>query len=266
MGNYIHGYLTGEQDRLLEQAGMLAPLIYPWVDLAGRNKVLEVGSGVGAQTKVLLELYPEINLTCIELEASQIEKAQVNLQSYPSSQVRFIQQDAQNLALEEKYDGAFICWVLEHVSEPQLVIDSVFDHLSPRGIVYITEVFNSSFHYFPQCDGLAAYYNAFNELQKENGGNPDIGLQLGNLLKKSGFENIELKPGGLHLDQSQPALLKQMVEYWKKLMKSAAEELILSGKIDQATVKAMEADLDQLAQHPEAVFFYQFIQAKAFKP
>ncbi|MDE0560238.1 methyltransferase [Algoriphagus sp. NF] len=266
MGNYIHGYLTGEQDRLLEQAGMLAPLIYPWVDLAGRNKVLEVGSGVGAQTKVLLELYPEINLTCIELEASQIEKAQVNLQSYPSSQVRFIQQDAQNLALEEKYDGAFICWVLEHVSEPQLVIDSVFDHLSPRGIVYITEVFNSSFHYFPQCDGLAAYYNAFNELQKENGGNPDIGLQLGNLLKKSGFENIELKPGGLHLDQSQPDLLKQMVEYWKKLMKSAAEELILSGKIDQATVKAMEADLDQLAQHPEAVFFYQFIQAKAFKP
>lgn len=266
MGNYIHGYLTGEQDRLLEQAGMLAPLIYPWVDLAGRNKVLEVGSGVGAQTKVLLELYPEINLTCIELEASQIEKAQVNLQSYPSSQVRFIQQDAQNLALEEKFDGAFICWVLEHVSEPQLVIDSVFDHLSPRGIVYITEVFNSSFHYFPQCDGLAAYYNAFNELQKENGGNPDIGLQLGNLLKKSGFENIELKPGGLHLDQSQPALLKQMVEYWKKLMKSAAEELILSGKIDQATVKAMEADLDQLAQHPEAVFFYQFIQTKAFKP
>lgn len=266
MGNYIHGYLTGEQDRLLEQAGMLAPLIYPWVDLAGRNKVLEVGSGVGAQTKVLLELYPEINLTCIELEASQIEKAQVNLQSYPSSQVRFIQQDAQNLALEEKYDGAFICWVLEHVSEPQLVIDSVFDHLSPRGIVYITEVFNSSFHYFPQCDGLAAYYNAFNELQKENGGNPDIGLQLGNLLKKSGFENIELKPGGLHLDQSQPARLKQMVEYWKKLMKSAAEELIVSGKIDQATVKAMEADLDQLAQHPEAVFFYQFIQTKAFKP
>lgn len=266
MGNYIHGYLTGEQDRLLEQAGMLAPLIYPWVDLAGRNKVLEVGSGVGAQTKVLLELYPEINLTCIELEASQIEKAQVNLQSYPSSQVRFIQQDAQNLALEEKFDGAFICWVLEHVSEPQLVIDSVFDHLSPRGIVYITEVFNSSFHYFPQCDGLAAYYNAFNELQKENGGNPDIGLQLGNLLKKSGFENIELKPGGLHLDQSQPDLLKQMVEYWKKLMKSAAEELILSGKIDQATVKAMEADLDQLAQHPEAVFFYQFIQTKAFKP
>ncbi|KPQ14392.1 MAG: Methylase involved in ubiquinone/menaquinone biosynthesis [Algoriphagus marincola HL-49] len=266
MGNYIHGYLTGEQDRLLEQAGMLASLIYPWIDLAGRSKVLEVGSGVGAQTKVLLELYPEMHLTCVELEASQIEKARVNLRNYASSQVQIIQQDAQNLDLEEKYDGAFICWVLEHVSEPQLVIDSVFDHLFPGGIVYITEVFNSSFHYFPHGEALATYYKAFNELQKENGGNPDIGLQLGNLLKKSGFQNIELKPGGLHLDQSQPTRLKQMVEYWKKLMKSAAEELILEGKVDQATLEAMEADLDQLTQHPKAVFFYQFIQARAIKP
>jgi SAM-dependent methyltransferase len=266
MTKYLHGYREEEQHRLYEQAGLLNALIYPWIDFSQTKNLLEIGSGVGGQTEILLERYPQLSISCVEIEGTQIAQAKNNLARFGDRSIQFVCEDAKQIQLEKNFDGAFICWVLEHVSSPQLVLDSVFDHLMPGGIVYITEVFNSSFHYFPQCEGLAAYYRAFNELQKENGGNPDIGIQLGNLLKKSGFENIELKPGGLHLDQSQPARLKLMVEYWKKLMKSAAEELILSGKIDQATVKAMEADLDQLAQHPEAVFFYQFIQAKAFKP
>ncbi|HCD88168.1 MAG TPA: SAM-dependent methyltransferase, partial [Algoriphagus sp.] len=40
MGKYIHGYLTEEQERLMSQAGILTPLIYPFIDLKNQKNVL----------------------------------------------------------------------------------------------------------------------------------------------------------------------------------------------------------------------------------
>ncbi|MFC3416236.1 class I SAM-dependent methyltransferase [Algoriphagus hitonicola] len=221
---------------------------------------------VGAQSKLLLELYPEIELTCVEIEASQLEKAQVNLASYSDRKIDFVQQDAQQLKLEKTFDSIFICWVLEHLSEPLDVLGRAFAHLDPGGIIYLTEVFNSSFHIFPKLGGLTDYYSAFNAYQLQNGGNPDIGLQLGNLLDQSGFIEIKLNHGGFHLDQSQPESLAAMCDYWKSLMKSAAEGMRSCGLISEREVIQMEKDLDQLKTEKNAVFFYQFVQAKATRP
>ena len=265
MPNYIHGYLSEEQERLLSQAGTLASLIYPWIDFSQSKNLLEIGSGVGAQSKLLLELYPEIELTCVEIEASQIEKAKTNLASFFDRKITFVQQDAQQLSLDKTFDSAFICWVLEHLSQPLKVLKGAFSHLNPGGVIYLTEVFNSSFHFFPEFQGLADYYEAFNEYQRQNGGHPDVGLQLGNLLHQAGFGDITLHHGGFHLDQSQPEALTTMCDYWKSLMKSAAEGMKEIGLISDLDLNQMEKDLDQLKTERNAVFFYQFVQAKAVR-
>lgn len=266
MGTYIHGYQKKEQERLLEQAGILNSLIYPWIDLSEARQLIEIGSGVGGQTRILLEKFPNLSVTCVEIEARQIDQAKKNLSDFKERNLEFLKQDATKLKLDKKFDSAFICWVLEHVPQPQKVIDGVFSHLESGGVVYITEVFNSSFHFIPKLQGLADYYQAYNAFQIQHGGNPDIGLQLGNLLNQAGFERIELKPGGFHLDQSQPYRLKLMKDYWKNLMLSSAQEMIEAGIVDAKLVKRMESDLDLLAEDPDGVFFYQFIQAKAYKP
>ncbi|NVK48334.1 MAG: hypothetical protein HWE09_01105 [Cyclobacteriaceae bacterium] len=49
-------------------------------------------------------------------------------------------------------------------------------------------------------------------------------------------------------------------------MLSSAQEMIEAGIVDAKLVKRMESDLDLLAEDPDGVFFYQFIQAKAYKP
>ncbi|WP_297337310.1 class I SAM-dependent methyltransferase [Algoriphagus sp.] len=265
MPHYIHGYLSEEQERLLNQAGTLASLIYPWIDFTPAKKLLEIGSGVGAQSKILLELYPQIELTCVELEASQIQKAQANLAGFSNRKIDFVLQDGQQLKLDKSFDSIFICWVLEHVSKPLEVLNRAFAHLDPGGIIYLTEVFNSSFHFLPRLQGLADYYEAYNDYQTKNGGNPDVGLQLGNLLQQSGFKEITLHHGGFHLDQSQPESLANLCDYWKSLMKSAAEGMIKSGLISESGITQMEKDLDQLKTEKNAVFFYQFVQAKAIR-
>ncbi|MDF2156538.1 class I SAM-dependent methyltransferase [Algoriphagus sp. CAU 1675] len=263
MGTYIHGYLPDEQQRLLAQAGVLSPLIYPKIDFAGCKHLLEIGSGVGAQTAVLLQLYPDIDITCVDYSENQLETARKNLEAFSDRQIDFILQDARNLKLERNFDSAFICWALEHIAEPKKVLESMKKHLVPGAKVWITEVFNSSFYAYPEMAGLTKYYKAYNEFQINLGGDPDIGAKLGNLLLEAGFSKIQLHPGGFHVDQRNPEQLLKLTQYWKTLMKSATAEMKNSGSIFEEDVLAMERDLDELTLHRDAVFSYQFIQASA---
>ena len=90
-----------------------------------------------------------------------------------------------------------------------------------------------------------------------------MGGQLGNLLFNAGFREIQLSHNGFHLDQGQPAELRRFIEFWKILMKSGAPGMLESGLITQQEIDAMEMDLDRILLSENAVFFYQFVQAKA---
>lgn len=262
MTSYIHGYVPEEQERLLEQAGVLGPLIYPRIDFESCKHILEIGSGVGAQTQVLLNLFPELKITCVDAEPKQIEKAKSNLAN-EMERLSFQVQDARKLELNESFDGAFICWVLEHIPDSQLVLERLKEHLESGAKVWITEVFNSSFYFQPALAGLSNYYEKYNSYHRSLNGDPDIGAKLGNMLSWAGFKEIELFRGGFHLSQHDPDSLKKITTYWKGLMKSGAPAMLKSKWITNEEVDAMEKDMDEIPLDENAVFFYQFIQAKA---
>ncbi|WP_425636642.1 class I SAM-dependent methyltransferase [Algoriphagus yeomjeoni] len=262
MSAYLHGYIPEEQQRLMDQAGVLGSLIYPRVDFSGCKKLLEVGSGVGAQTEVLLRLFPELEITCVDYSQSQLDRARQNL-AFAGDRVKFVCQDARILQLEENYDSVFICWALEHIPEASQVLVAIKPYLLPETKLWFTEVFNASFYFHPPLPGLAKYYKNYNDLQVSLGGNPDIGANLGNLLNSAGYNKIELFRGGFHLDQRNPGDLHKITQYWKELMKSAASGLIEAALISADDVSAMENDLDAIAQDEDAVFFYHFVQASA---
>ncbi|MFN3998782.1 class I SAM-dependent methyltransferase [Algoriphagus sp.] len=262
MEKYIHGFNSQEQQRLIDQAGFLAPLIYPTVDFSGCNKLLEIGSGVGAQTGVLLGLYPELKITSVDFSEAQLAKAQENLKDN-SDRVTFVHQNAEKLVLGEEFDSAFICWALEHMTDPLQVLRRVREHLLPSAKIHITEVFNSTFYCRPKSPAMDFYYQKYNEQQLSFGGNPDVGSQLGNLLFHAGFKEIQLLRNGFHLDQSNRAELKRFIDFWKILMKSVAPGLLESGSVTQNDIDQMEFELDRILEDENAVFFYQFVQAKA---
>lgn len=262
MSKYLHGFIPEEQQRLIDQAGILGSLIYPRIDFSDWFHLLEIGSGVGAQTSVLLKLFPELHITCVDYSESQLEMARKNLKQY-SNRVSFICQDAKKLELPRIYDSVFICWALEHISEPIEVLKGMKQFMLPGAKIWITEVFNSSFYFYPGLPGLKRYYDAYNQLQIGFGGDPDVGAKLGNMLKESGYTGIELSHGGFHLDQTSPTELKKIITYWKGLMNSGASSMIQAGDISENEVAMMEKDLDKISKDENAVFFYQFVQANA---
>jgi predicted O-methyltransferase YrrM len=262
MANYVHGFDPVEQLRLKEQAEFLAPMVYKEVDFRGCKNLLEVGSGVGAQTRILLERFQDLQITCVDSSAVQLAQARINLASF-GDRVRFVEQDGAALQLGERFDAAFLCWTLEHVTSPIRLLDKLKEHLQPGARVYVTEVFNSSLYVSPGYSRLRHYVEVMSDFQRNIGGNPDVGIELGNLLTEAGFSSCTTRFDGFYLDARSGEKRKAVTSYWKELLKSAAPALLAEGVITPEAVEKMVEDLEKLGNDENAIFFYQFVQAKA---
>ena len=263
---YIHGYLDVEQERLRAQALVIENPIYDFIDLSEVKELLEIGSGVGAQTEILLRRFPHLKITGVEYEAKQINKAIENMSrlGYSMDKVEFIQQDATSLQLNKTYDAAFICWVLEHIPQPVRVLKSMHPFLKKGALVSITEVFNKTFYTYPNDTAVMEYWEVYNKYQEDIGGDPHVGAKLGDLLLEAGYTDIELRSGGFHLDSRNQEEKRAVFDYWKNLMSSGAPLLLEEKIITEKQLKAMQAGMDKLRDLPQSIFYYRFIQATAF--
>ncbi|MBF0366460.1 MAG: methyltransferase domain-containing protein [Oligoflexia bacterium] len=264
--HYLHGYTTKEQARLREQARFLEFLTHQDINFSNTKNILEVGCGVGAQSEILLRRFPEAHLTCIDLNPHQIASAREHLKKFAHYQGRYTikEMNACDLSLESKsFDGAFLCWVLEHIERPEQVLNEVRRVLRSGARIYVTEVMNFSFFLEPYSPNLWKYWMAFNDYQYEQAGDPFVGAKLGNLLTKVGFSNVHTNVRTMHYDNRWPELRREVIEYWTKLMLSAAKQLITAKATSKEIVSAALAELQQVRKDPNAVFFYSFMQAHA---
>jgi ubiquinone/menaquinone biosynthesis C-methylase UbiE len=263
---YLHGYSTAERERLRRQARILEPMVHSGLPFWRRKKLIEIGSGVGAQTEILLRYYPEITITCVERSAKQIAEAKRMLarSGQGKGRVRFAQEDAAHLSFErDSFDGAFFCWILEHVSNPAQVLSEACRVLVPGSPIVINEVLNATFFVDPYSPKTLQYWMAFNEHQISIGGDPFVGAKLANLLQAAGFRDIRTTVKSFHFDNRSPGARAEFIAYWSDLLTSGAPELIAARRVSQAVVDGMRVELDRVARSPNAVFFYSFIQATA---
>lgn len=263
---YLHGFSPEEQDRLRRQARFGEHTVYQNINLSGARQILEVGCGVGAQTEILLRRFPELHITGIDYSPRQLAVAKQNLQQLPYAEGRFELKQMNAAAMDFKansFDGAFLCWILEHVPDPKRVLSEVRRVLRPGSVVYITEVMNSSFFLDPYSPNVWKYWMAFNEYQLKQSGDPFVGAKLGNFLMQLGFRDIRTEIKTWFLDNRHPQERKDCVDYWTDLLLSASDQLVDAQYVSEEVVKDMKKEMEAVASDPNAVFFYSFVQAKA---
>ena len=197
---YLHGFSEEEQQRLRQQARFAETAVYRNIDFGKAKQILEVGCGVGAQSEILLRRFPDIHLTGIDFNDRQLAAAQAYLKELPYAQGRhqIKKMDATNLEFEaNQFDGAFLCWVLEHIPDPAQALSEIRRVLKPGAKIFISEVMNSTFFIDPYSPNVWKYWMAFNDYQYENAGDPFIGAKLGNLLTSIGYSQIKFRLGTL---------------------------------------------------------------------
>ena len=260
---YLHGFTHDEQNRLYRQARFLESSVFDRVQFEAGAAVLEVGCGVGAQTEILLERFPDITVFGVDASPQQIQRAKKHL-AHPLKQkrVHLLQGDALHLPFDEdRFDGAFVCWLLEHVPEPIEILKEVRRTLKSSGRIFCNEVLNSSFYVHPYSPATLQYWFAFNDHQWNLKGDPFVGAKLANYLLEAGFQNVQTRAAVHHYDNRAPKKRAQFIDEWTRLLLSGAPALIQAGRVDQAIVDEMTQELSRLKEDPNAVFFYSWIQA-----
>ena len=265
MSEYIHGFTKEEQDRLYTQSRIHENIIFGQIDFSAQQKIVEVGSGVGAQTQILLERFPHLHIDCVDASVEQIRRASDTLKNQiKEGKIKIHQADAKNIPLpDDSMDGAFICWLLEHVQEPLAILEEVRRVLKSGGVIYCNEVFNSTFYLHPYSPAMLKYWFEFNDYQWSIKGDPFVGGKLANYLMKAGYQNITTSVLTHQYDNRTPKRRAAFIEYWCNLMLSGAPDLIKTGRVDQKTVEGMRNELQMLKNDPDSVIFYSWIQARA---
>lgn len=266
---YIHGYSPEEQQRLKDQAEFMEFLVYRDVNFSQQEHVLEVGCGVGAQTQILLRRFPRLKMTCIDINDRQLEAAKKNLSKLDYARNRYeihkMSADKMSFA-DNSFNGAFLCWILEHVPKPERILSEVRRVLKPGSPVVITEVMNFAFFLDPYCPAIWKFWMALNDFQYERGGDPFVGVKLGTFLRDAGFTDVHTNMRQLYVDKREPEFRAQVLSHWRDLMMSGADELINQGRVTKEHVAEMKKEFTDIMKNPNAILFDTFMQATARVP
>lgn len=258
--SYLHGYSADEQRRLHRQARTFAPLLHRELRFAGATRLLEIGCGAGAQTAILLANNPRLRITAVDRSMAQLTAAAqffVRRRALTGGRLDLICAEATQLPLVEgSFDAALSVWLLEHVAEPLAILREARRVLKVGGRLHVREVFNATVYIRPRCAALEDYWAAYNALQYRMGGNPNIGPELGNLMKAAGFRDVQLVPETIWYDRRTPWLRRHWLGYWEELLLSAAAGLLEARAVTRGQIGAMRRELAGLRENAEAVFFF----------
>ena len=117
---YVHGYTDRETQRLLEQSLILEDLLHEGTSYLEASRVLEVGCGVGAQTRILSRRNPQAHFTALEMSEDSITKARQLVREEEMNNVELVNANLFDMNVDpESFDHVFVCFVLEHIKEPE---------------------------------------------------------------------------------------------------------------------------------------------------
>jgi len=264
---YIHGYGERESERLLAQAASVVLLLHGDTRFPPGSRVLEVGCGTGAQTVSLAGNSPGAQIVAFDRSTASLARAIERVAAAGLANVEFVHADLFGLPFEaESFDHAFVCFVLEHLSNPIAALQLVQQLLKPGGTVTIFEGDHGSAYFHPHSDIAHRAIACQVELQRRAGGNACIGRQLYPMLVNAGYDAPCVTPRVVYVDASTPELVDGFTrKTFTWMVEAVRGEALAARIIDAASFDAGIRDLYRAAE-PDGVFCYTFFKGVAVKP
>ena len=265
---YIHGYSDDEATRLVVQAEYLAPWVFDGVALDGVRTLLEVGVGVGAETRLIRARWPELRVVGVDISPHQLQHARrVLAADLPSGRVVLARASGTTLPFaDDAADAAFVCWLLEHVPEPVAILRECTRVVRPGGRVFLTEVYNTSLVIEPRQPIIERYWAAFSETQLAAGGHPNIGARLGVAAAQAGLEVMSHRFVPVLGDARDRDKRKAQLDYFRDLLRSGSAALVQAGAFAEGELPSVWAAFDAIMADDDALICYTMAKLEARVP
>jgi ubiquinone/menaquinone biosynthesis C-methylase UbiE len=263
---YVHGYSSKEYKRLQDQAQTLTDLLHHDTIYPAESRVLEVGCGVGAQTAILAKNNPQNKIFSLDISSESVATAKARLEEAEYPNVSFLQADLFSLPFEdETFDHVLVCFVLEHLSNPQKALESLKRILKTGGSITVIEGDHGSAYFHPDSVAAKKTIQCLIDLQAKTGGNALIGRQLYPLLSSVNYKEVHVSPRMVYADESLPV----MVEGFTKKTFNAMIEGIKEQAINEKMIEEKEWNKGISAlfrtSQKNGVFCYTFFKAVGIK-
>lgn len=258
---YVHGYSEREALRLKDQAATLDDIIHNDSIFPNDSLVLEAGCGVGAQTKIIATKNPDSNFISVDLSEDSIIEAKRMIKSLGINNVELKQADIYSLPFkDETFDSVIICFVLEHLHNPIQALNELKRVLKIGGTMVAIEGDHGSTFFYPDSKHAYTAINCQIQLQKQGGGNSNIGRELYPLFKSTGLSDISVSPRMVYVDASRPHLVEGFIKNtFTAMIEGVGEKAIQQGIVDSLTFEKGIKDLYRTAES-DGVFSYTFFK------
>jgi SAM-dependent methyltransferase len=266
MNGYVHGYTEKEASRLVDQATTLTELLHSDTAYPAGSRVLEAGCGVGAQTITLAAGSPQAEFISVDISQESLAQARQRVHAEGFQNVTFQRADMFNLPFAaDHFDHVFVCFVLEHLSEPQEALTHVQQVLKPGGSITVIEGDHGSAYFHPDSIHASKAIQCLIDLQARGGGDSLIGRRLYPLLIQAGFRDVRVSPRMVYVNGSRPALRDGFTrKTFTAMVEGVGEQAIAEGMIDEASWAKGIRDLYRTAE-PDGTFCYTFFKAVGCK-
>ncbi len=263
---YVHGYSERETERLADQANTLTHLLHHDTRYPPGSRVLECGCGTGAQTVFLASGSPDAQIVSVDISPVSLDQARARIRAAGIANVSFRVADIFDLPFEDaSFDHVFVCFVLEHLTDPNGALRHLARVLRPGGSITVIEGDHGSWYCYPQTTEAALAVRCLIEAQARLGGDALIGRRLYPLLVAAGFREVHVSPRMVYVDSSRP----EQVEGFSKntfiaMVEGVRDEALRLGLTDARTWEKGIADLYR-ATEADGTFCYAFFKGTAVR-
>ena len=262
--SYVHGYSSRESERLSDQAQTLTTLLHDDTRYPAGSRVLEAGCGIGAQTVILAKNSPGALITSIDISEASLRRAEEKVRKEGITNVTFRQGDIFRLPFGPgSFDHIFVCFVLEHLAEPERALEQLRPLLKAGGTLTVIEGDHGSTFFHPDSEDARRAVQCLVTLQQKMGGNALIGRQLYPLVIRAGYRNVRVSPRMVYVDASRPSFVEGFTKLtFTAMVEGIGREVAEQGLMSQEEWERGIAALYRTAE-ADGVFCYTFFKATA---
>ncbi len=267
MTDYVHGYSARESQRLGDQAAILAQLLHQGTAYAVGHRVLEAGCGVGAQTLELARRNPGARFTSVDISEQSLSQARTRATAQGLDNVTMECADVTCLPYPDAaFDDVFVCFLLEHLADPDAALAELKRVLRPGGSLTVIEGDHGSCFWSPRGEAAPLVWQCLIEEQQALGHHPLIGRELYPLLRRAGFAAPQVTPRWLYADAAQPELLVGGIDrIFVPMVATARQASLQAGRCDAATWERGMREMANVAGDRSGSLFYTWFKGVARK-